>query len=236
MSRPSILLADDHAIVAEGLQSLLEETFEFVGRVSDGRALVEAAKRLAPAVIVADISMPLLNGLDAVRLLHKEGIRSKVVFLTMHSDSNLVAEAFRAGASGYVLKQSAGEELVEAIQQALAGRTYITPFVTNDFISLLVASEKRSARPHVELTTRQREVLQLIAEGKTMKEISSMLNISTRTAESHKYEMMGALGVQTTAELIRHAVKINLVTCHSRWCWRERLGRQNAAYWTPLFS
>lgn len=213
MNRPSILLADDHAIVAEGLQSLLEGTFEFVGRVSDGRALVEAAKRLTPAVIVADISMPLLNGLDAVRLLQKEGIRSKVVFLTMHSDSNLVAEAFRAGASAYVLKQSAGEELVQAIQQVLGGRTYVTPLVANDFISFLVDSGKQPPKSCFELTIRQREVLQLIAEGKTMKEISSLLGISTRTAESHKYEMMHALGVQTTAELIRHAVKINLVSC-----------------------
>jgi DNA-binding NarL/FixJ family response regulator len=212
MNRASILLADDHAIVAEGLQSLLEGTFEFVGRVSDGRALVEAAKRLMPAVIVADISMPLLNGLDAVRLLKKDGVRSKIVFLTMHSDRNLVAEAFRAGASAYLLKQSAGEELVQAIEQILAGRTYITPLIANDLISFLVDAGKEPPKFCVELTTRQREVLQLIAEGKTMKEIAFLLGISTRTAESHKYEMMQSLGVQTTAELIRHAIKINLVS------------------------
>jgi DNA-binding NarL/FixJ family response regulator len=210
MSRATILLADDHAIVAEGLQSLLEGTFELVGRVSDGRALIEAAKRLMPAVIVVDISMPLLNGLDAVRLLKKDGVRSKIIFLTMHSDSNLVAEAFRAGASAFLLKQSAGEELTQAIEQVLAGRTYITPLIANDLISFLVDPE-RPSKINVGLTTRQREVLQLIAEGRTMKEVAFLLGISTRTAESHKYEMMQSLGVQTTAELIRHAVKINLV-------------------------
>lgn len=211
MNRPSILLADDHAIVAEGLQSLLEKKFDLVGRVADGRALVEAAKRLMPTVIVADISMPGLNGLDAARILQKEGLRAKIIFLTMHADSNLVAEAFRAGASGYLLKQSAGEELVEAIEQIIAGRTYVTPLIANDLISFLV-DPGRQAKPTAELTTRQREVLQLIAEGKTMKEVAATLGISTRTAETHKYEMMQALGVQTTAELIRHAVKINLVS------------------------
>jgi DNA-binding NarL/FixJ family response regulator len=212
MSGPSILLADDHPIVAEGLQRLLEGRFEFIGRVSDGRALVEAAKRTMPAVIVVDICMPLLNGLDAVRLLKKEGVRSKVIFLTMHSDSNLVAEAFHAGASAYLLKQSAGEELTEAIEQVLAGRSYITPLIANDVISFLVNSERQPSKSPVELTIRQREVLQLIAEGKTMKEVASLLGISARTAETHKYEMMEALGVQTTAELIRYAVKINLVS------------------------
>jgi DNA-binding NarL/FixJ family response regulator len=212
MSRRSILLADDHAIVAEGLQSLLEGTFEFVGRVSDGRALIEAAKRLLPAVIVADISMPILNGLDAVRILKKDGVRSKIVFLTMHSDSNLVAEAFRAGASAYLLKQSAGEELTQAIEQVLVGRTYISPLIANDLISFLVDPSRPPSKFDVELTGRQREVLQLIAEGRTMKEIAFQLGISARTAETHKYEMMQSLGVQTTADLIRHAVKINLVS------------------------
>lgn len=211
MNKPSILLADDHTIVAEGLQSLLEGKFDFVGRVADGRALVEAAKRLTPTLIVADISMPLLNGLDAARILQRDGLRSKIIFLTMHSDSNLVAEAFRAGASGYLLKQSAGEELAQAIEQVLAGRAYITPLIASDLISFLVDSGKQQSRSAVELTPRQREVLQLIAEGRTMKEIASLLGISTRTAETHKYEMMQSLGVQTTAELIRHAVKINLV-------------------------
>jgi len=205
-------LADDHAIVAEGLQRLLQGTFEFVGRVSDGRALIEAAKRLLPAVIVTDISMPILNGLDAVRILKKEGVRSKIVFLTMHSDSNMVAEAFRAGASAYLLKQSAGEELTQAIEEVLMGRNYISPLIADDLISFLVNRKKQPAKVNVELTGRQREVLQLIAEGRTMKEIAFQLGISARTAESHKYEMMQSLGVQTTADLIRHAIKINLVS------------------------
>ena len=205
-------MADDHAIVAEGLQRLLQGTFEFVGRVSDGRALIEAAKRLLPAVIVTDISMPILNGLDAVRILKKEGVRSKIVFLTMHSDSNMVAEAFRAGASAYLLKQSAGEELTQAIEEVLMGRNYISPLIADDLISFLVNRKKQPAKVNVELTGRQREVLQLIAEGRTMKEIAFQLGISARTAESHKYEMMQSLGVQTTADLIRHAIKINLVS------------------------
>jgi DNA-binding NarL/FixJ family response regulator len=212
MNRRSILLADDHAIVAEGLQRLLEGTFEFVGRVSDGRALVEAARRLLPAVIVTDISMPILNGLDAVRILKKEGVRSKIVFLTMHSDSNMVAEAFRAGASAYLLKQSAGEELTQAIEQVLVGRNYISPLIADDLISFLVNRRRQPSKVYVELTGRQREVLQLIAEGRTMKEIAFQLGISARTAESHKYEMMQSLGVQTTADLIRHAIKINLIS------------------------
>ena len=205
-------MADDHAIVAEGLQRLLEGTFEFVGRVSDGRALGEAAKRLLPAVVVTDISMPVLNGLDAARILKKEGVRSKIVFLTMHSDSNMVAEAFRAGASAYLLKQSAGEELTQAIEQVLVGRTYISPLIANDLISFLVDTRRQPSKFYVELTRRQREVLQLIAEGRTMKEIAFQLGISARTAETHKYEMMQSLGVQTTADLIRHAIKINLVS------------------------
>jgi DNA-binding NarL/FixJ family response regulator len=212
MNRRSILLADDHAIVAEGLERLLQGTFEFVGRVSDGRALIEAAKRLLPAVIVTDISMPILNGLDAVRILKKEGVRSKIVFLTMHSDSNMVAEAFRAGASAYLLKQSAGEELTQAIEEVLVGRNYISPLIADDLISFLVNRKKQPSKVNVELTGRQREVLQLIAEGRTMKEIAFQLGISARTAESHKYEMMQSLGVQTTADLIRHAIKINLIS------------------------
>jgi DNA-binding NarL/FixJ family response regulator len=212
MTRAKVLLADDHTIVTEGLTSLLEKSFDLVGTVSDGRAMVEAARRLRPDVIIADISMPLLNGLDAVRRLKKEGLASKVIFLTMHSDKALATEAFRGGASGYLLKSSAGDELVSAINQVLLGRAYVTPLIAKDLISILIESSQPSSDSNAKLTPRQREVLQLIAEGRTMKEIAAELKISTRTAESHKYEMMQTLGVQSTAELIQYAIKIGLVS------------------------
>jgi DNA-binding NarL/FixJ family response regulator len=205
-------LADDHTIVAEGLTSLLTAEFELVATVGDGRALVEAADRLRPDVIVTDISMPTLNGLDAIRELRKAEAGARVVVLTMHADERLVTEAFRAGASGYVLKQSAGEELISAIHEALEGKLYLTPLIRKDLGTVLKEARGRTGdlgagRP----TPRQREVLRLIAEGRTMKEVAAILNISTRTAESHKYDMMRELGVETTAELVQFAVKIGLV-------------------------
>ncbi|HEY6403647.1 MAG TPA: response regulator transcription factor [Blastocatellia bacterium] len=210
MSKTKVLLADDHTIVAEGLRSLLEDEFELVGAVRDGRALLEAARKLNPEVIVADISMPLLNGLDAARQLKRDGVAAKIIFLTMHSEAQLAAEAFRAGASGYLLKSSAGEELIAAIHEVVKGRAYVTPLITKDVLNFLMAA-RQPDQPSIKLTPRQREVLQLVAEGRTMKEIASILNISTRTVESHKYEMMEALGVQTNAELVQYAIKIGLV-------------------------
>src|SRR5215475_12799316 len=212
MSKTRVLLADDHTIVAEGLRSLLEGEFEFVGTVGDGRALLDAAQKLNPDVIVADISMPLLNGLDAVRQLKRDGVTAKIIFLTMHTEAQLAAEAFRAGASGYLLKSSAGEELITAIHEVIKGRSYVTPLITKDMLSFLMGAASQPEQPAVKLTPRQREVLQLVAEGSTMKEIASILNISARTVESHKYEMMEALGVQTNAELVQYAIKIGLVT------------------------
>jgi DNA-binding NarL/FixJ family response regulator len=211
MTNPRVLLADDHTIVAEGIKSLLKEEFELVGTVGDGRALLEAARELRPDAIVTDIAMPLLNGLDAVRQLKKEGSTAKIVILTMHSDPHLAAEALRAGASGYLLKHSAGEELITAIHEALKGRLYLTPLITKDLVEVLAESERSSPEQTERLTARRREVLQLVAEGRTMKEVASILKISTRTAESHKYEIMRELGVQTTAELVQYAVKIGLV-------------------------
>ncbi|HEU0178901.1 MAG TPA: response regulator transcription factor [Blastocatellia bacterium] len=212
MSKPRVLLADDHTIVAEGLRSLLEGEFEFVGTVGDGRALLDAAQKLKPDVIVADISMPLLNGLDAARHLKRAGATAKIIFLTMHAEAQFAAEAFRAGASGYLLKSSAGEELITAIHEVVKGRAYVTPLITRDVLSFLMGAAKGPEQPAVKLTPRQREVLQLIAEGRTMKEVASILNISARTVESHKYEMMEAIGVQTNAELVQYAIKIGLVT------------------------
>jgi DNA-binding NarL/FixJ family response regulator len=207
--RPRLLLADDHTMFSQGLQSLLEDEFDLVGAVADGQALVEAAGRLNPDVIVVDISMPLMNGLEAVRQLKKEGVTAKVIFLTMHADDRLLAEAFKCGGSGYVLKQSAGEELIAGIRQVLAGHKYVTPLIATEWAEDV---GKRVGETKLTLTPRQREVLQLVIEGCTMKEIATRLGISTRTAESHKYEMMDGLGVETTAELIQYAVKLGLTS------------------------
>lgn len=210
MSRPRILLADDHTMFAQGLRSLLEDEFELVGTVADGQTLIEAAHRLNPDVIVIDISMPGMNGFDAARQLKKEELPARIIFLTMHADDSFVAEAFRCGGSGYVLKQSAGEELITAIGLVLAGQEYVTPLLATE--SARGQSKGSDQTQTLRLTPRQREVLQLIIEGCTMKEIASRLGISTRTAESHKYEMMESLGVESTAELIQYAIKLGLTS------------------------
>src|SRR5258705_3372082 len=209
MSRTRILIADDHKMFAQGLQSLLEDEFDLVGTVGDGQALVEAVKQLNPDVVLVDISMPILNGLDAVRRLREDGVPAKVIFLTMHADDRLLAEAFRCGGLGYVLKQSAGEDLIVAIKEALLGRKYVTPLIATEWAETLTRQVDQAQK--VSLTPRQREVLQLVIEGCTMKEVATRLGISTRTAESHKYEMMEALGVETTADLIQYALKMGLI-------------------------
>ena len=209
MSRTRILIADDHKMFAQGLQSLLEDEFDLVGTVGDGLALVEAVKQLNPDVVLVDISMPILNGLDAVRRLREDGVPAKVIFLTMHADDRLLAEAFRCGGLGYVLKQSAGEDLIVAIKEALLGRKYVTPLIATEWAETLTRQVDQTQK--VSLTPRQREVLQLVIEGCTMKEVATRLGISTRTAESHKYEMMEALGVETTADLIQYALKLGLI-------------------------
>jgi DNA-binding NarL/FixJ family response regulator len=208
MSRTRILLADDHKMFAQGLRGLLEDEFDLVGSVENGQALVDAAHELAPDVIVADISMPVLNGLDAVRQLREQGVTAKVIFLTMHADDRLLAEAFRCGGTGYVLKQSAGEELIVAIRQVLDGHKYVTPLLAKEWAEDVSKEINRTKK--LTLTPRQREVLQLVIEGCTMKEVASRMGISTRTAESHKYEMMDGLGVDSTAELIQYAVKLGI--------------------------
>jgi DNA-binding NarL/FixJ family response regulator len=209
MSRPKLLLADDHTMFSQGLQSL-EDEFDLVGAVADGEALVEAASRLNPDVIIVDISMPIMNGFDAVRRLNQQGATAKIIFLTMHADDRLLAEAFRCGGSGYVLKQSAGEELIAGIRQVLAGHKFVTPLIATEWAEDI--SKRFNGTQKLTLTPRQREVLQLVVEGCTMKEIATRLGISTRTAESHKYEMMEGLGVDTTAELIQYAVKLGLTS------------------------
>jgi len=211
MKKVRVLLAEDHAIVAEGLQSLLEDEVELVATVGDGRAMMETAKRLRPDVIVADISMPLLNGLDAARQLKTLGIPARVIFLTMHAAIPVVQEAFRAGASGYILKQAAAKELVEAVKAVAAGDRYGCRLITDDATNFLMDAARKPRPETMTLTPRKREVLQLIAEGRTMKEVAAILDISSRTAESHKYELMETLGVHTTAELVQHAMKLGVL-------------------------
>ncbi|NTW65066.1 MAG: response regulator transcription factor [Nitrospirae bacterium] len=211
MKRPRVLLADDHKIVTEGLKGLLEPEFELVGIVEDGRALLAAAEKLRPDVIVADISMPLLNGIDSVRQIKKAHQEIKVVFLTMHPDVTYAVSAFEAGASGYVLKHSAPTELVTAIRSALNGKTFVTPLLAGAFMQL--AKERTGQRDEItSLTPRQREILQLLAEGHSAREIATVLNISSRTVEFHKYRIMKDLGIKSAAELVHYAVRHGIIT------------------------
>jgi DNA-binding NarL/FixJ family response regulator len=207
MNRPRVLLADDHTMVLAGLRSLMESDFDLVGTVEDGRALLEAAARLKPDIIMLDISMPLLNGIEAARQLRKIVPQSKIIFLTMHADVGYVKEAFRVGASGYLIKRSAASELATAIHEVMKGRTYVTPLVTKDMMESFLDSTAQPEKLPKRLTSRQREVLQLVAEGHSNKEIAAILNVSTKTVEFHKYNLMQALGIHTTAELTQYAMR-----------------------------
>jgi DNA-binding NarL/FixJ family response regulator len=209
--RPRVLLADDHLLVAEALKSLLAADFDLVGVVEDGRALIESAGKLRPDVVVADVTMPHLNGIDALVRLRREGNSVPVVFLTMHRDVTFARRALEAGASGFVLKHSAPAELVLAIRAALEGRTYLTPQLAGEVLAAMKQGPEQAADPVVALTPRQREVLQLLAEGRSAKEIAASLAISSRTVEFHKYQMMESLKLHTSAELIHFAIKHGLV-------------------------
>ena len=206
MRRPSVLIADDHTIVAEGLVKLLSRRFDVVATVADGTALIEAAERLRPDIIIADLNMPSINGLEAMERLKQRGVASKFVILTMLKEASVAAKAMRAGASAFLLKHSAGSELIGAIDQVLNGGTYIAPAVTMDVLDAF----DQKHRGEGELTKRQRDVLRLIVEGRRMKEIAAILGLSARTVETHKYEMMRVLGVESTAELVALAVKSGL--------------------------
>lgn len=199
MNRPRILLADDHALVAEGIRKLLEPDFDVVATVEDGHALVRAARELRPDVVLLDISMPLLNGIDAARQLKRMLPQTRLVFLTMHAEADYVAAALEAGASAYLLKSSAPAELVPAIRDALAGRTYITPLVGG-------AEGRAAPRFGRQLSPRQRQVLQLVAEGYSSKEIAGMLGISSKTVDFHRSAITQRLGIRSTAELTRYAL------------------------------
>jgi DNA-binding NarL/FixJ family response regulator len=209
--RPRVLIADDHRLVAEALKSLLAPHYDLVGVVEDGRALVDAARTLEPDVIVADVTMPHLNGIDALIQLRKGGNRVPVVFLTMHRDASFARRALDAGASGFVLKHSAPAELVSAIRAALEGKTYLTPQLTGEVLGAMKQDRVNGGDPVEVLTPRQREVLQLLAEGHSAKEIASRLDISARTVEFHKYQVMETLGLHSNAELTHFAIKHGLV-------------------------
>jgi DNA-binding NarL/FixJ family response regulator len=208
MNRTRILLADDHTLILDGLQKLLEPDFELVGTAADGYALLTEAQRLRPDIILLDITMPFLNGIEAARRLKKLVPGAKLIFLTMHTDPAYISETFQLGASGYVLKQSAASELVTAIQEVTKGRNYITPLVTRQTLHFLLEAASGDATKifSSNLSSRQREVLQLIAEGRSMKDIAKILNISIKTVEFHKSRIIGALGLHTTAELTKYAI------------------------------
>jgi DNA-binding NarL/FixJ family response regulator len=213
MSSPRrVLLADDHVIVLEGLRRVLEPDFEIVGEVADGQALVAATGSLRPDIIVTDISMPLLNGIEAARQIRKTNRRVKIIFLTMHPDVTFAAEALCAGGSAYVLKSSAGAEILSAIQEAWSGRTYVTPSINQEVVHAQMERIGRRDGVESELTPRQREVLQLLAEGKGLKEVAAVLHISIKTAEFHKYRIMRHLGLRTNADVTKYAVKIGMTS------------------------
>jgi DNA-binding NarL/FixJ family response regulator len=212
VSRPRVLLADDHRVVSEGLKRLLADDFELVGMVEDGRALVATAKKLKPDVVVADISMPHLNGIDAMALMKKDNPHIKVVFLTMHQEPAYARRALEAGAAGFVVKHSAPEELVMAIQAALKGHTFITPSLASEVLRQSRHEPREDKNGGQLLTPRQREILHLLAHGNSAKEIAAALAISARTVEFHKYQMMETHGLHSNAELIHFAIKHGIVT------------------------
>jgi DNA-binding NarL/FixJ family response regulator len=211
MKRPRILLADDHKLMAEALQHLLEAEFDVVATVSDGRALIKAAGEFKPELVVVDIGMPLLNGLDAADQLKAHHPDIKVIFLTQNREPRYAVEAFRKKASGYLLKDAAASELTTAIREALNGRSYVSPLIAEGMLNHALNQEPGDAGLR-ELSGREREVLQLLAEGKSMKEVAAVLDISPRTVEFHKYRVMELLGVKTNAELVQYAIRHGLIT------------------------
>jgi DNA-binding NarL/FixJ family response regulator len=210
MKRPRIILADDHTLVLDALKNLLEPEFEVVGTFADGLSLIDSAPKLNPNVIVLDIGMPMMNGLNAGQRLKQMMPSVKLIYMTMNQDPDMAGEAFRLGASAYLLKSSAGAELLRAIREVVRGGVYVTPLMTKDMVGSFIQNFKRrkSAR---HLTLRQKEVLQLLAEGRSMKEAAFILNVSPRTVAFHKYTMMDHLSIKSSAELIEYAMRSSLV-------------------------
>jgi DNA-binding NarL/FixJ family response regulator len=210
-NRSRILIADDHTLVADLCRKLLEMEFHVIGSVRDGRALVQSAVDLRPDVIVVDIAMPILNGLDAGQQVKEILPAVKLVFLTMNPDPEVAAEAFRRGASGYLLKTSAADEMVLAVRKVLRGMSYISPRLSKETVDYLRRQSKMPVEEEERLTFRQREVLQLLAEGKVMKEVGGILNMTTRTVAFHKYRIMDVLGARSSADLVRYAIRNHLI-------------------------
>lgn len=206
MKKLRVLLVDDHLMVLEGFKRLIEDECDVVGMVEDGRTLLEVAPKLKPDIITMDISMPWLNGLDAARRLKKEMPDVKIIFLTMHADVAYVKEAFNAGASGFLMKRSAGAELLQAIRAVANGQYYITSLITKELVRSIISDAANVAPQRDVLTPRQREVLQLVAEGRSVKEIAATLNVSVKTVEYHKAQIMEQLNLHTTAELTKYAI------------------------------
>ena len=208
---PRIIIADDHTLVAEACRKLLEAEYEVVATVGDGRALVRAVAELRPHLVIVDVSMPLLNGLDAGQQAKELLPSVKVIFLTMNHDADLAAEAFRRGASGYLVKTCAASELAVAVREVLRGKSYLSPMIAKDTVDFLLRQDKKLVDEADRLTERQREVLQLLAEGKCMKEAAAVLNLTTRTVAFHKYRIMEVLNIKTNAELVQYAIRNHLI-------------------------
>lgn len=212
MKKHRVLLADDHALITDALKSLLTPTYDVIGTLTDGRSLLKAAETLKPDLIIVDIGMPQLNGLDATRRIKQFLPKVKIIVITMNEDAELVGEAFRAGASAYLLKHSASQELLQAMQEVLNGASFISPRITSGAVTALLRGGTSQSEKARELTPRQREVIQLLAEGRSMKEIADVLTISLRTVAAHKYRVMELLEIRTNAELYRYAVKHRIIT------------------------
>ncbi len=212
MSKPRVLLADDHTLVLEGFKKLLEEHCQVVGSVEDGRSLLDVAKRLRPDIVVLDISMPQLNGLDAARRLRKIVPQARLIFVTVHADQDYVNQAFKAGASAYLLKRSAGSELRQAIDAVMKGNYYVTSLIAKHLVQSVISDTEPDTGGEGRLPMRQREILQLVAEGRTLKEIASTLGLSPKTVEYHKSKLMEQLGLHTTAELTKYALAHGLTS------------------------
>jgi len=210
-NRPRIMIADDHILVAEACKKLLEADYDVVATVGDGRALVRVAATLKPQVIIIDVGMPLLNGLDAGQQI-KQLLRSvKLVYLTMNQDADLAAEAFRRGASAYLLKTCAASELTIAVREVLRGKSYLSPVIAKDTVDFILRQGKELIEEGNRLTERQREVLQLLAEGKSMKEVASVLSLTTRTVAFHKYRIMELLNAKSNAQLVQYAIRNHVI-------------------------
>ena len=211
MSRPQVLLADDHTLFLDAVEKLLEDNCDVVGRAADGERLLVEALRLKPDVVVLDMAMPLLNGLEAARQLKQMAPETRIVFLTMNEDPDIAAEAFRAGASAYVLKRSAASELLAAIRDVARHGSYITPLIADRLVGAMARPVATPADSAAQLTDRQREVIKLLAQGRSMKEVGAILNIVPRTVAFHKYRIMEMLHLKSTAELVQFAVKHRIV-------------------------